>query len=67
MERHQGEADTLCLSDFALYVNLYALFRLAQLAMQLVVQAGSSENKGSVGVYTASMGALGQDGPRLAG
>lgn len=67
MERHQGEEDTVCLSDFALYVNLYVLFRLAQSAVQPVVQAGSSKNKGRVGVYTASTGASGQGGLWLAG
>lgn len=37
--------------------------QLAQLAVQLVGQVGSSEHRGSVGVDTASTG----DGPKQAG
>ena len=49
-----------------------AVSKLAQLAVQLEIRTGSSENRENVGVYTASTGALDWgrgpgSGPGLAG
>ena len=54
---HTHNMEQYIIGITANYITVDAVSELAQLAVQLAVQAGSSEHRGAFGVYTANAGA----------